>query len=79
MLYEVIMSSKLVKAALSFVKDQGGTIVEAYPTVTDEGRVSSSSIYSGVPQIFERLGFEKAGEGGKRWIMRKEIETDLSS
>lgn len=67
------LASKLVKASLIFVKEKGGTIVEAYPTVVDKGRVSSSSIYSGVPQIFERLGFEKAGQGGKRWIMRYRI------
>ncbi len=67
------LTSNLIKAALEYVKENGGTLIEAYPTIVDEGRVSSASIFSGVPQIFERLGFEKAGEGGKRLIMRYQI------
>ena len=68
------ITTGLVKAAVAFVREKGGSIVEAYPTVTEEGQVSSASIFSGVPQVFERLGFEKVGEGGKRWIMRKAID-----
>ncbi|WP_163716705.1 GNAT family N-acetyltransferase [Mangrovibacterium lignilyticum] len=68
------IGTKLTKAALDFVRQKGGTIVEAYPTLTDEGRVPSASIFTGVPQIFERLGFEKVGEGGKRWTMRYQLK-----
>lgn len=67
------IGTKLVAAALEFVKAKGGSLVEAYPSLLDESRVPSSSIYTGVPQIFERLGFEKVGDGGKRVIMRKKL------
>ena len=67
------IGTKLVKAALEFVKSKGGSLVEAYPNLLEESRVPSSSIYTGVPQIFERLGFEKVANGGKRVIMRKKM------
>jgi len=67
------IGSKLIKAALAFVKQQGGTIIEAYPTIPEEDRVRSGAIFTGVPQIFERHGFTQVGSGGKRIIMRKQV------
>jgi GNAT superfamily N-acetyltransferase len=51
------LTEVLVKAAVEFVRVQGGRIVEAYPWDTDEKK-SESVIYLGVASTFERLGFE---------------------
>lgn len=47
----------LTKAATSFVRDQGGRIVEVYPWDTEE-RKADSTLYTGLASTFERLGFE---------------------
>jgi len=51
------MTSTLTKAAIEFVRHQGGTTIEAYPWDTVERR-PSSAVYLGMASTFERLGFE---------------------
>lgn len=51
------LTSLLTKAAIEFVRSNGGGIVEAYPTDTD-ATASPSSVYLGLASTFERLGFE---------------------
>jgi GNAT superfamily N-acetyltransferase len=51
------LNAVLVKAAIEFVRDQGGEILEAYPWDTTETK-SDSVVYTGLASTFERLGFE---------------------
>ena len=51
------LTTVLTKAAIEFVREQGGSIVESYPWDTDEAK-SDSVIYTGVASTFSRLGFE---------------------
>ncbi len=51
------LTAVLTKAAIEFVRDQGGITVEAYPWDTTEKR-PPSSVYLGLASTFERLGFE---------------------
>jgi GNAT superfamily N-acetyltransferase len=47
----------LTKAAIEFVRHQGGHILEAYPWDTDETK-SEATIYTGLASTFDRLGFD---------------------
>ena len=51
------LTSVLTKAAMSFVREQGGSAVEVYPWDTTDHK-ADSTIYTGVASTFERLGFE---------------------
>ncbi len=51
------LTETLVKAAVEFVREQGGGILEAYPWDTNEKK-SEAVIYLGIASTFERLGFE---------------------
>ncbi len=52
------LTSVLTHAAMSFVREHGGRVVEAYPWDTAEHR-SDSTLYTGVASTFARLGFEE--------------------
>ncbi len=68
------IAGRLVNACIAFAEQHQIPLLEAYPTLVEEGRVSSASIFSGVPQVFEKNGFEVVGQGGKRLIMRRKLK-----
>jgi len=47
----------LLRAAVDYVRDQGGKIVEGYPTVTKSKQAPPTSSFMGFPDLFERAGF----------------------
>ena len=51
------LTTVLTKAAIEFVRQQGGSIVESYPWDTDEAK-ADSVVYTGLASTFTRLGFE---------------------
>lgn len=51
------LTSVLTKAAMSFVREQGGSVLEVYPSDTDQ-HSSDAAMYTGAASTFERLGFE---------------------
>lgn len=51
------LTAVLTKAALEFVREQGGRIVESYPWDTDEVK-ADSVVYTGLASTFARLGFD---------------------
>jgi GNAT superfamily N-acetyltransferase len=68
------ISVELARAAVDWAAGRGAKIVEAYPSVPGSGRTADVFIYTGLPQIFERAGFQVAARPtGKRWIMRREL------
>jgi GNAT superfamily N-acetyltransferase len=48
----------LLDAAVGYARDQGATLVEAYPVDPSRGRVPAASAYTGPLGMFERAGFE---------------------
>lgn len=65
----------LIRGAIDYVRDQGGTIVEAYPTVSRAGRLPPVSVYMGIPAMFEQEGFVEVARPSKsKVIMRYEIK-----
>jgi len=51
------LTAVLTKAAIEFVRKQGGGIVEAYPWDTKEKK-APSTVYTGLASTFRRLGFD---------------------
>jgi GNAT superfamily N-acetyltransferase len=69
------LMEKLIGAAVDFARDQGATIVEAYPRPVTE-KEASATLYVGTVNCFERAGFKvMARPSDKRAVMRKTIRT----
>jgi GNAT superfamily N-acetyltransferase len=68
------LSGVLVRAAVDYVRSEGGRIVEAYPTVPRGRRLQSASSFMGLPSWFERAGFEECARPSRaKAIMRYRI------
>ena len=48
----------LLDAAVSYAREHGATLVEAYPVETDGERVPAAQAYKGTLGMFERAGFD---------------------
>jgi GNAT superfamily N-acetyltransferase len=69
------VAEALLRAAVGYVRGQGGKVVEAYPTQPRAARLPPVSSYMGVPAMFERSGFVECARPSKsRVIMRYTIE-----
>jgi GNAT superfamily N-acetyltransferase len=67
------LMEKLIAAAVDFAREEGATIVEAYPRPT-AGKVASATLYVGTTNCFERAGFKVvARPSDKRAVVRKKI------
>ena len=68
------VATKLIQAAVRYAGSQGARLVEAYPRQPAEAQLSPSSIFMGLPGMFEAVGFKTIQEPSPgRHIMR--IET----
>jgi GNAT superfamily N-acetyltransferase len=68
------VAEDLIRAAVEYVRQQGGEVVEAYPTVPRAGRLPPVSSFMGLPRLFARAGFEERARPSKsKVIMRYEI------
>ncbi len=66
------LTQRLIRAAVDYVRAQGGRVVEAYPTVPRSGVLPPVSVYMGLPQAFRRAGFvEVARPSRTKVIMRR--------
>ncbi|MCL6451648.1 MAG: GNAT family N-acetyltransferase [Acetobacteraceae bacterium] len=62
------LTAALLKAAVEFVRSQGGKTVEGYPLATEEGGISS---FMGVASAFRAAGFVEVAQPTKRrYVMR---------
>lgn len=69
------LMEKLIAAAVDFARDQGATIVEAYPRPVT-GKQASATLYVGTVNCFERAGFKvMARPSEKRAVVRKTLRT----
>ena len=68
------LSITLIKAAVAYVRSQGGRIVEGYPVPPKGGVTSTNYAYTGFVSVFEDAGFtEVCRRCETRPIMRYEI------
>jgi GNAT superfamily N-acetyltransferase len=69
------LTLELIRAAIDYVRRQGGRIIEAYPTQPKGQRLPPVSSYMGLPSLFEQAGFiECARPSQSKVIMRYYIE-----
>jgi len=67
------LMEKLIGAAVAFARDEGATIVEAYPKPV-AGKESSGDLFIGTLSTFERAGFRVMAElSEKRVLVRKAL------
>ncbi len=63
--------TKLMEAAVDYVRLQGGKIVEGYPVEPKKGRMPDPFVYTGVVSVFRKVGFvEVLRRSERRPIMR---------
>ena len=69
------MMEHLIRAAVGHVKAKGGKVVEAYPHTTVTDRLAAVSVFTGLPEPFERVGFQVCKQASKaKVIMRLAID-----
>jgi GNAT superfamily N-acetyltransferase len=69
------ISQALIRGAVEYVRQQGGRVVEAYPTQPRTDRLPPVSSYMGIPAMFERAGFVECARPSKaKVVMRYVIE-----
>ncbi len=68
------VATALLDAAVPYVRQQGGIILEGYPIDTGGQRADAASVFTGTLSMFERAGFrEVSRRSPKRPIMRLDL------
>lgn len=66
------VSVALLKAAVAFVKQQGGKIVEGYPVIPYKDKMPPVFAWTGIQAAYQNAGYREVARGSKaRPIMRK--------
>ncbi len=69
------VSVELLRAAIKWVKRQGGRIVEGYPVEPRKNRMPDAFAWTGTASAFLKAGFQEAARGSpSRPIMRYQVE-----
>ena len=64
------MMEKLLQAAIDYARTKKVKILEAFPLEV-EGKINSTSLYTGKSSVFHKLGFEQVALRETRPILRK--------
>lgn len=68
------VAKQLLQAGVAYVKRRGARIVEGYPVAPRKGRLPAAFIWTGVPPIFEKAGFQEvARRSPTRPIVRRAL------
>jgi GNAT superfamily N-acetyltransferase len=68
------LSGKLIRAAIQYVRSQGGRMIEAYPVEPKKGQTADVYAWTGLASTFRKMKFkEVARRSPTRPIMRKAI------
>jgi GNAT superfamily N-acetyltransferase len=71
------LSKILLQAAIDYAKDNGATIIEAYPLTPDSTKSARHERYIGLVSTFEEAGFREAvRRSERRPIMRYYVQAD---
>jgi len=63
-----------LEGALALIAQAGGGVVEGYPHIPGERRLSSSFLYNGTKAVYERAGFDFIRPKGlKNTVMRRSV------
>jgi GNAT superfamily N-acetyltransferase len=67
------LMEKLIEAAVDFARDEGATLIEAYPKPVTE-KMASTDLYVGTVSCFARAGFKTVARPSEaRAIMRRAV------
>jgi len=70
------LTTELVKAAITYAKENGARIIEAYPIIPENSQNPKYEAYTGIKSTFDKLGFKVMIQRSKiRPIMRLYLET----
>jgi GNAT superfamily N-acetyltransferase len=65
------ITGRVIRMAVEYVGDQGGRVIEAYPTLPKGDRLPPVSSFMGLPEMFQKAGFvEVARPSASKAIMR---------
>ncbi|UVY82964.1 GNAT family N-acetyltransferase [Brachybacterium sp. NBEC-018] len=66
--------TRALDGALALIAQDGGGVVEGYPHVPREKKVSASFLYNGTQSVYERAGFEFVRSKGRfNTVMRRVV------
>ena len=69
------LSTRIIKAAVDYVKNKGGSVVEAYPVEPKKDKMPDAFAWTGLASAYTKAGFaECARRSETRPIMRFNIE-----
>jgi GNAT superfamily N-acetyltransferase len=69
------VSVQLLRAAVEYVKEQGGAVVEGYPVEPKAGRTADAFAWTGLVSAFRQAGFVECARGSPtRPILRFEVK-----
>ena len=69
------LAAGMIRGAVDYVRQKGGKVIEAYPTVPRKGKLPPVSSFMGFPDVFARAGFvECARPSEARMIMRRVVD-----
>jgi GNAT superfamily N-acetyltransferase len=77
------MTEELIKAAVDHARQNGATIVEAYPVIPEESKDPSYQTFTGVVTTFHKLGFKEVVRRSKirpimRYFLQELKESEIS-
>ena len=68
------VAAAALEGAIQQIRRLGGGRIEAYPDLTEGGKTSAAFLFNGAVSMFERCGFERARQIGKRkWVMSRRV------
>lgn len=65
------ISTELIKAAINYCKLNEVKIIESYPTVPYDSKVSGAFLWTGIPSSYEKAGFALAEKRSKWKLMMR--------
>ena len=63
----------LVSAAIDYVRNQGGKIIEAYPSRPRGRRLAPVTSFMGLPSVYEKAGFKECARPSESKIIMRRI------
>lgn len=68
------LAGRILLKVIDYVRGQGGTLLEAYPSETQGAMLPDVSSFMGVPSLYEAAGFEEVAQPSKsKRIMRIQL------
>jgi GNAT superfamily N-acetyltransferase len=67
------VATALLRAAVTWAREHGATLVEGYPIDTSRRSLSNAEVFTGTLELFDGAGFAEVARRGGRPIVRKRV------